>query len=134
MIGFVMFLHAIVCILVVTIVLMQSGRGGGLTEAFSSAESMFGAKTNEMLIKATTVVTICFFVTSITLAILSAKRGKSLMTDGKVSKVVDTEKTEEATDAVAEAASDVAEKVVDSVPAAPVTEKPATADVPIVAE
>ncbi len=77
---FVIIVHVIVCIMLVTIILMQSGRGGGLTESFSSAESLFGAKTNVMLVKATTVLASIFLVTCLSLAILSAKRGKSLMT------------------------------------------------------
>ncbi len=86
MTGFMMFVHAIICLFLVGMVLMQSGRGGGLTENFASAESMFGAKTNDMLIKITTVVATCYFATSITLAILSSQKGKSIMTDKAVSK------------------------------------------------
>ena len=39
-------MHALVAIVLIIIVLMQSGRGGGLTEGFGgAAESVFGAKT-----------------------------------------------------------------------------------------
>jgi len=79
MIGFVMFLHALLSLLLVVVILMQSGRGGGLTESFASAESMFGAQTNEFMIKATTVIASLFLITSLGLAILSAQKGKSLM-------------------------------------------------------
>ena len=79
MTGFFMFLHAFISILLVVIILMQSGRGGGLTESFASAESMFGAQTNEFMIKATTVIATLFLLTSLGLAILSAQKGKSLM-------------------------------------------------------
>ncbi|MGE0268340.1 MAG: preprotein translocase subunit SecG [Candidatus Omnitrophota bacterium] len=79
MMGFIMFIHAIVCILLTVVILMQSGRGGGLTEGFSSAESMFGAQTNEFMIKATTILTVIFIVTCLSLAVLSTKSGKSLM-------------------------------------------------------
>jgi len=79
MTGFVMFLHAAISILLVTVILMQSGRGGGLTEGFASAESMFGAQTNEFMIKATTVITAVFLATCLGLAVLSAQSGKSLM-------------------------------------------------------
>ncbi len=78
---FILIIHILACILLVTIILMQSGRGGGLTEVFASAESMFGAKTNEMLIKITTVAAVVFFLTNISLAILNSREGRSLMSD-----------------------------------------------------
>ena len=81
MTGFIMFLHAVLSILLIVIILMQSGRGGGLTEGFASAESLFGAKTNEFMIKATTIFSTLFLLTCLGLAILSSQRGKSLMAD-----------------------------------------------------
>jgi len=81
MIGIVLFLHALVAILLIVAILMQSGRGGGLTESFASAESMFGAQTNEFMIKTTTVLATVFFVTCIGLAILSSQKGRSLMSN-----------------------------------------------------
>jgi preprotein translocase subunit SecG len=79
MTGFVMFLHALVSVLLIIIILMQSGRGGGLTEGFASAESIFGAKTNEFMIKGTTIFATIFLITCLGLAVLSSQRGKSLM-------------------------------------------------------
>ncbi len=81
MIGFMMFLHALIAILLIVIILMQSGRGGGLTEGFASAESLFGAKTNEFMIKATTIFATVFLITCLGLAVLSSQKGKSLMSD-----------------------------------------------------
>jgi len=81
MTGLAMFIHGFVSILLMVIILMQSGRGGGLTESFSSAESMFGAQTNAFMIKATTVFATLFLVTCLGLAVLSSQKGKSLMTD-----------------------------------------------------
>jgi len=83
MTGFFMVLHALVSILLLVIILMQSGRGGGLTEGFASAESMFGAQTNEFMIKMTTVFSMLFLITCLGLAVLSAQKGKSLMS-GKI--------------------------------------------------
>ena len=79
MTGFVIFIHALVCLMLVVIILMQSGRGGGLTESFAAAESVFGAKTNEFLIKGTNVFAILFLVTCLSLAFLSSDKQKSLM-------------------------------------------------------
>lgn len=79
MFTFVLVVHVIVCILLVIFVLMQSGRGGGLTEAFSAAESVFGPKTNIILVRVTTALALIFLVTSLSLAYLSAQRDKSLL-------------------------------------------------------
>jgi len=79
MTGFFMFIHAVVSIMLLVIILMQSGRGGGLTESFASAESMFGAKTNEFMIKATTIFASLFLITCLGLAVYSSQKGKSLM-------------------------------------------------------
>lgn len=80
MTTFLIIIHTIFCVLLVTVILMQSGRGGGLTEGFSSAESMFGAKTNAFMVKLTTIFACLFLLTSVVLAKLSAKRDDSLMT------------------------------------------------------
>ena len=79
MFTFVVIVHVLSCILLAVTVLMQSGRGGGLTDAFAAAESMFGAQTNSFLIRATTVLAIIFLCTSLSLAFLSAQKNKSLL-------------------------------------------------------
>ncbi|MCK5214995.1 MAG: preprotein translocase subunit SecG [Candidatus Omnitrophica bacterium] len=79
MIGFIAFLHSALCICLIVVILMQSGRGGGLTEAFASAESMFGAKTNEMMVRLTAILAVFFLVTSLSLTYLNAKKEQSLM-------------------------------------------------------
>lgn len=76
-----MVIHSIVSILLVVVILMQSGRGGGLTEGFASAESMLGAKTNSFMVKTTTVLCTLFLITCLTIAVLSAKKERSLMAD-----------------------------------------------------
>ncbi len=76
---FVLIIHSLVCVLLVTVILMQSGRGGGLTEGFAAAETMFGAKTNEFMVKATSVLAVLFVITSLSLAHFSARRDQSLM-------------------------------------------------------
>ena len=77
-------LHVIACVLLIGIILVQRGRCGGLAESFSGAESMFGTKTNAFLTRATTVLSIVFFFTCLSLAFLSAKQSRSLMRDIKV--------------------------------------------------
>ncbi|PIQ88418.1 MAG: preprotein translocase subunit SecG [Candidatus Omnitrophica bacterium CG11_big_fil_rev_8_21_14_0_20_42_13] len=79
MYAFLITVHVIVCILLISIVLIQSGRGGGFLESFSSAESIFGTKSNAFLAKTTTSLAIIFFATCLSLYFISAKRGRSLM-------------------------------------------------------
>lgn len=79
MYTFVVIVHVMACILLMVVVLMQSGRGGGLTEAFAAAESVFGPKTNVLLVRATTIIGTVFLITSLSLAYLSAQRDKSLL-------------------------------------------------------
>lgn len=81
MMGFVIFLHMVVCLFAITVILMQSGRGGGLTEGFVAAESMFGAKTNEFMVRMTAIFGGLFLVTSLTLGYFSAHQERSLIPD-----------------------------------------------------
>src|SRR4030042_721727 len=76
-------LHVIVCIGLIGIVLIQRGRGSGLVESFAGVESMFGTKTSVFLTRTTTVLSILFFITCLSLAILSIKQSRSLMRDIK---------------------------------------------------
>ena len=85
MIGIVITIHVIICALLITIILIQAGRGGGLVEGFSGVESMFGPKTSNFLTRMTSILSTLFFITCIGLAFLSARQSKSLMTGIKVS-------------------------------------------------
>ncbi len=79
MMGFIIVLHVIICILLIILVLIQSGRGGGLVDNLSNIESMFGTKTNAFLTKSTTVLSTLFFITCLSLAVLSLRQSRSLM-------------------------------------------------------
>ncbi len=82
--GFILFIHVIVCVLLVIAILMQAGRGGGLTETFQSAESMFGTQTNVFMVRLTTILAVIFLGTSLILAFNSSKGGQSLMANKKL--------------------------------------------------
>ena len=75
------FIHVVACICLVCVILMQSGRGGGLTEGFAPAESLFGTRTSQFMVRATVVLATVFLTTSLSLAYLSAKRRSSLVPD-----------------------------------------------------
>ncbi|MFH1247909.1 MAG: preprotein translocase subunit SecG [Candidatus Omnitrophota bacterium] len=83
MMTFIIILHALVCVLLVFIVLIQSGRGGGLVDSFSGVENMLGTKTNTMLTRTTTVLATLFIITCLSLAYLSLRQSKSLMANVK---------------------------------------------------
>ena len=84
MMGLLITVHVIVCALLIALILIQRGRGGGLAESFSDVESMFGTKTNAFLTRTTTVLSVLFFITCLSLAVLSIKQSKSLMRDTKI--------------------------------------------------
>ena len=73
------FLHIAVCVLLVTAILLQSGKGGGLAEGFSSAENLLGTQTNMVMVKITAFLGILFLVTCLTIAVLSSRKERSLM-------------------------------------------------------
>ena len=79
-------IHVLVCSLLCAIILMQKGRGGGLTESFAAAESMFGAKTNAFMVKTTTVLASLFLVTCLSFAYLSSRQNRSLMENTRMGK------------------------------------------------
>jgi preprotein translocase subunit SecG len=82
---FLIFIHLVVCFALVGVVLMQSGKGGGLAGgAFGgSAQTVFGGRgATDFLTRATMVLAGIFFLTSLGLAFLStgvATRSTSLI-------------------------------------------------------
>ena len=82
--GFILVIHVIVCVLLVIAILMQAGRGGGLTETFQSAESMFGTQTNVFMVRLTTVLSVIFLGTALILAFNSSKIDQSLMANKRL--------------------------------------------------
>lgn len=73
--------HVIVSVFLIAVILLQAGRGGGLSDTFGSSqvEHMFGTKSTNILTKATSVCAIGFIVTCLSLAVMSSHRSKSLL-------------------------------------------------------
>jgi len=90
MFGFVITIHVITCILLILIVLIQQGRGGGLVDSLSSAESVFGTKTSAFLVKSTTALSIIFFISCLSLAFLAIQKNKSLIETSYVEESAET--------------------------------------------
>lgn len=82
MTGVLLGLHILVCAALMLVVLLQSGKGGGLAGAFGGAGgvgAVFGGQTAaDFLTKATRYLAIAFMLTSLTLALVS--RGRILGT------------------------------------------------------
>jgi preprotein translocase subunit SecG len=77
MAGFLMVIHYMVCFAMVLVILLQSGKGGGLAGAFGGGGStIFGGRgAGTVLTRATMILGLLFFVTSLTLALMSAQGG-----------------------------------------------------------
>ncbi len=86
MILFVSIVHIIVCLMLVAIILLQPGRGMGLSGSAlsdSAAQSVFGTKTADVLTKATTVAAVLFMLTCIILSALTARKSRTLYSNFK---------------------------------------------------
>ena len=94
MFAIVIAIHVIVCIGLIFFVLIQSGKGGGLIESFSSAESIFGTKTNTFITKTTTILAITFFITCLGLAFFSIQQNKSIVERGIKKQIKNIEETQ----------------------------------------
>ena len=81
-------IHVVVCIALIMIVLLQTGKGADMGAAFGggSSQTLFGSTgASTFLSKATTVAAIVFMLTSLTLAYMAGgKVTKSVVTDVQV--------------------------------------------------
>jgi len=78
---FLMIIHIFVCLFLIAVVLLQSGKGAEIGAAFGgSSQTLFGSRgAATFLGKMTTIVAVVFMVTSFLLAII-ASRGGSVVT------------------------------------------------------
>jgi preprotein translocase subunit SecG len=77
-------LHTVLCMAIIGIVLLQSGKGADIGSAFGGAgsQAVFGSMgTPTVLSKFTAVVAVLFLVTSFGLAMLGSPRGTSVIRD-----------------------------------------------------
>lgn len=75
-INLLLFVFVVVCLLMSMIILMQRPKNEGLGAAFGSntTDQLFGARTTNVLQKATVYLSTLFFVITLTLAVLIGKR------------------------------------------------------------
>lgn len=79
--GLVIFIHVIVSLVLIAVILLQAGRGGGLSETFggSSTQTILGTKTSVFLKRATAACAIIYIFTCLILAVMTSHRGRSLV-------------------------------------------------------
>lgn len=78
--GIVLVVHVGLALFMIAIILLQGGRGGlGETMGGAAAQSLFGGGANVVMTKLTAFCASLFMVTSLSLAFLSAQRGKSVV-------------------------------------------------------
>jgi preprotein translocase subunit SecG len=77
-------IHVIVSLVLIAVILLQAGRGGGLSETFggSSTQTILGTKTSVFLKRATAASAVIYILTCLTLAVLTSHRGRSLVSKG----------------------------------------------------
>jgi preprotein translocase subunit SecG len=81
--GFILAVHVIVCIFLVIVVLLQSGKGADVAATFSmSSQTAFGPRgAATALSRATSIAVVVFMLTSITLTIHASKRSGGSVLD-----------------------------------------------------
>ena len=87
MFGFVLAVHVLICFLMIVVILLQSGKGGGLAGAFGGGASatVFGGRgATTVLTRATMILGILFFLTSLTLALTGGSDDYSKTLPGTV--------------------------------------------------
>ena len=96
-------LHVIVCFILILVILLQAGRGQGLTvPTFGSGnvDSLFGTRAADFLTKATSVAAICFLLTCIGLDYLEAQKSRSLLEGPRKTAPLDIEQIKKALEKV----------------------------------
>jgi len=75
-------LYVIICVALIVVILLQSGKGSGLSGLFGSGgggQTIFGARAGDVMTKTTTILAVCFMGFSLILALLSARQSSSLV-------------------------------------------------------
>ncbi|MEK7953437.1 preprotein translocase subunit SecG [Luteolibacter soli] len=137
-INLLLFVFVIVCLLMSMIILMQRPKNEGLGAAFGSntTDQLFGARTTNVLQKATVYLSTLFFVITLALAVLIGKRNASQLS---LQAAVPTPpaKVEEKPASIAEEAAKEEKPITPEAVTPPVqvpTETPTPAPVPTPAE
>ncbi|MDL1956911.1 MAG: preprotein translocase subunit SecG [Candidatus Desulfofervidus auxilii] len=90
-------LHILICLSLIFIILLQRGRGAEMGVTFGGvSQTLFGpGGSMDFLNKVTTILAILFFITSLSLSYLAAKKQISPIEKPPISQNVQTEKTKD---------------------------------------
>jgi len=91
-------LHVIVCFVLIIVILLQAGRGQGLTGSSfgGNVQSLFGTKASSFLTKATSVCAVLFLFTCIGLNIIEIQKSRSLFKSPNAQSPLDVEQIKKA--------------------------------------
>ena len=86
MYAIVVSIHVVISLFLIAVILLQAGKGGGLADTFggSQMQNLFGTKSTTVLTKLTAVCAIGFIITCISLAVISSKKGKSIIDNVRI--------------------------------------------------
>ena len=98
-------IHVVVSLFLIAVILLQAGKGGGLSDTFggSQMQNLFGTKSANVLTKLTAVCAIGFIATCITLAVLSSHQAKSIVDNVRIPQPVTSQAETQAPQAQAPA-------------------------------
>ena len=82
--GIVITIHVIVSLVLISVILLQAGRGGGLSESFggSSTQTILGTKSSVFLKRATAISAVLYILVCLLLGVMTSHRGRSLVAKG----------------------------------------------------
>lgn len=73
-------IHILVCIFLIFVILIQPGKGYGISETFGGqTQTIFGVRAGTLLTRITAISATIFLIASLGIAIYSAKKSRSLM-------------------------------------------------------
>ena len=89
--------HVLVCLFLIAVILLQAGRGQGLSWGVfgGTPQSILGTKTASFLSRVTTGCAIIFLITCIALNIIETRKARSLLAPQKSMTKVDFSKIKE---------------------------------------
>ena len=127
-------LHVAICFILIAVILLQAGRGQGLTGSnFSGGgvQSLFGTRAADFLTKATTVSAILFLFTCIGLDIIEAQRSRSLFEGKRPSTPVNIQQIQKVLEKIKSEGGKTTAGATAAQPAAAAAVKPATQPSPV---